>query len=148
MLRPPSEYDRGCVNHNGIQNPLPLLSYRTATGFPLMRPVNVYLVRHGETEENKTGIIQGQLDTRLNETGRGQAQILAEALKDVPFSHAFTSDLSRAADVGASVDRCPNTLRRLIIAVFLDCADSYAVPPISRAYRNPGSSRTSMCFTN
>jgi 2,3-bisphosphoglycerate-dependent phosphoglycerate mutase len=67
-----------------------------------MRPVNVYLVRHGETEENKLGIVQGQLNTQLNKTGRDQAEILAQALKDVPFSHGFTSDLSRAADVGSN----------------------------------------------
>lgn len=64
-----------------------------------MRSVNVYLVRHGETEENKTGIIQGQLNTQLNEAGRDQAHILAEVLKGVSFNYAFTSDLSRAADV-------------------------------------------------
>jgi len=68
-----------------------------------MRPVNVYLVRHGETEENKLGIVQGQLNTQLNKTGRDQAQVLAQALKDVPFSHGFTSDLSRAADTARIV---------------------------------------------
>jgi probable phosphoglycerate mutase len=64
-----------------------------------MRSVNVYLVRHGETEENKMGIIQGQQNTQLNKAGHDQARILAKALKDVPISHAFASDLSRAADV-------------------------------------------------
>ncbi|KAG8894639.1 hypothetical protein FRC00_008651 [Tulasnella sp. 408] len=42
--------------------------------------VNVYIVRHGETVENAKGIIQGQLDTQLNELGRTQAERLAEVL--------------------------------------------------------------------
>jgi len=68
-----------------------------------MRSVNIYFVRHAETEANRLGIIQGQLNTPLNRTGLGQAQVLAERLKDVPFSHAFTSDLARTADTAAIV---------------------------------------------
>ena len=59
----------------------------------------IYLVRHGETHENRAGIIQGQLDTVLNEEGVRQANKLAEAMKDVPLSAAWTSDLKRARDV-------------------------------------------------
>ncbi|KAJ2927586.1 hypothetical protein H1R20_g9511, partial [Candolleomyces eurysporus] len=58
--------------------------------------LKVYIVRHGETAANKDGVIQGQLDTQLNEEGIRQAGLLAERLKDVPFRLAFTSDLQRA----------------------------------------------------
>ncbi|OCH86900.1 phosphoglycerate mutase-like protein [Obba rivulosa] len=57
----------------------------------------VYLVRHGETEENRQGIMQGQLDTELNAAGIEQAQLTAKALEAVPFERAYTSDLIRAA---------------------------------------------------
>ncbi|KAH7343272.1 hypothetical protein B0J17DRAFT_641683 [Rhizoctonia solani] len=30
----------------------------------------VYVIRHGETNENRLGIIQGQMDTQLNDAGR------------------------------------------------------------------------------
>lgn len=60
----------------------------------------VYIVRHGETNENALGIIQGQLDTKLNETGIMQARLVGEELKDIPFKQAFTSDLQRAWKVG------------------------------------------------
>ena len=56
----------------------------------------VYMIRHGETNENASGIVQGQLDTRLNENGIYQARIVGQELKDVPFKQAFTSDLQRA----------------------------------------------------
>lgn len=63
--------------------------------------VRVYIIRHGETDENRKGIIQGQLDTSLNEEGRLQAERVAEALRDLPvkFERAWTSDLGRAVAV-------------------------------------------------
>ncbi|KAJ7286368.1 phosphoglycerate mutase-like protein [Mycena rebaudengoi] len=57
---------------------------------------NVYVVRHGETQENREGIIQGQLDTALNDTGVEQARLVANALRAVPFDFAYSSDLVRA----------------------------------------------------
>lgn len=65
-----------------------------------MPALMIHIVRHGETNENVQGIMQGQLDTDLNDLGRAQAEMLAEALEEKPFKHAFTSDLKRASDVG------------------------------------------------
>ena len=70
-----------------------------------MAGIRIYLVRHGETEANRKGIIQGQLDTSLNETGIRQAQNVARALQTIPFKKAYSSDLSRAADVGTQFTR-------------------------------------------
>jgi probable phosphoglycerate mutase len=61
--------------------------------------VSVYIVRHGETEENKLGIIQGQLDTQLNAIGWDQAEKTGESLKDIRFRIAHSSDLDRAMKV-------------------------------------------------
>jgi broad specificity phosphatase PhoE len=61
--------------------------------------VRVYIVRHGETEANKTGIIQGHLDTKLNDEGIKQAEKVGNALKCAQLGIAFTSDLSRAVQV-------------------------------------------------
>ncbi|KIY71066.1 phosphoglycerate mutase-like protein [Cylindrobasidium torrendii FP15055 ss-10] len=62
-----------------------------------MTVARVYLVRHGETESNRQEIVQGQLDTALNEQGLNQAKILGLALKDIPFDLGYSSDLSRAS---------------------------------------------------
>ena len=59
----------------------------------------VYIVRHGETDANREEIIQGQLDTALNAVGIGQARLTADALEDVPFGAAYSSDLQRARRV-------------------------------------------------
>ncbi len=61
--------------------------------------VKIYIVRHGETKENREGIIQGQLDTKLNDIGLQQAALVAEVFKDVPLIAAFSSDLERARKV-------------------------------------------------
>lgn len=64
-----------------------------------MPRVYVYIVRHGETDENVNGIIQGQKDTVLNDTGRAQSKLAGEALREVKFDIALTSDLKRATEV-------------------------------------------------
>jgi len=56
----------------------------------------LYLVRHGETEWNKNGIIQGQLDSPLTNEGIKQVQQIADELKDIHFDAIFSSDLHRA----------------------------------------------------
>ena len=59
----------------------------------------VYIVRHGETDANRQGIIQGHLDTVLNEAGIDQERLVAGALEDVPLGVAYSSDLQRARKV-------------------------------------------------
>lgn len=55
----------------------------------------VYIVRHGETEWNAQGRIQGHSDIPLSDNGRAQAQSVAQRLSGIPFSVAYASDLSR-----------------------------------------------------
>ncbi|MDE2903650.1 MAG: histidine phosphatase family protein [Chloroflexota bacterium] len=57
-----------------------------------------YLVRHGETEWNRTGRMQGHLGVPLNAEGRRQATRLAGRLRRVEFSAIYASDLARAAE--------------------------------------------------
>lgn len=61
--------------------------------------LRVYLVRHGQTKENRMGITQGQMDTILNKLGHLEANKCGKALKKVVFTRAFTSDLKRAVQV-------------------------------------------------
>lgn len=60
------------------------------------------LVRHGETEWNSGGRVQGSVDIPLSEKGRTQAEALAEffARADIRFDRIYTSDLSRSAETG------------------------------------------------
>ncbi|KAJ7461586.1 phosphoglycerate mutase-like protein [Mycena latifolia] len=61
-----------------------------------MPVARIYVVRHGETRENRESILQGQLDTELNEAGLEQARRVASALRSVHFDAAYSSDLVRA----------------------------------------------------
>ncbi|MDB5261897.1 MAG: histidine phosphatase family protein [Adhaeribacter sp.] len=57
----------------------------------------IYLLRHGQTDYNHKGIIQGSgVDSSLNETGLWQAQRFFEAYQDVPFAKIYTSALQRS----------------------------------------------------
>ena len=58
--------------------------------------MKIYLVRHGETDWNQAGLLQGQTDIALNVQGLEQAREAAERLKEVPFEIAFCSPLIRA----------------------------------------------------
>lgn len=56
----------------------------------------LYIVRHGQTDCNRRGIIQGETDTPLNEEGIKQATTMASDLKHIKFDAVFSSDLIRA----------------------------------------------------
>ncbi|AKG20463.1 histidine phosphatase family protein [Calothrix sp. 336/3] len=67
--------------------------------FPSLRPnhqgLRLLLIRHGETEWNRQGKFQGQIDVPLNENGKAQAQKAADFLQDVDIDFAVTSPMSR-----------------------------------------------------
>lgn len=63
----------------------------------------VGLVRHGLTDWNAAGRIQGQSDIPLNEEGRRQARLLANRLfdeKEYHWDYVITSGLMRAEETG------------------------------------------------
>jgi len=61
------------------------------------------LVRHGESIWNAHGILQGQADCPLSETGRQQAALVAARLAQWRFDACYTSDLARARETAKAV---------------------------------------------
>ena len=53
------------------------------------------LVRHGETDWNRQGRFQGQIDIPLNANGLAQAEAARVFLKGVPIQRAYTSCMAR-----------------------------------------------------
>jgi broad specificity phosphatase PhoE len=72
------------------------------------------LVRHGETDWNAEGRLQGQTDRPLNEFGRSQARALAEELDGERYDAIYSSDLARARETAEIVGE------RLDVPVVLD----------------------------
>lgn len=60
---------------------------------------NIFIARHGETEYNRTGRIQGRgINVSINDTGKRQAKAIAEALRDTKINHIFSSSLKRSIE--------------------------------------------------
>ncbi len=62
----------------------------------------LYFIRHGQSEANLGQYCAYQLDAPLTELGRRQAACTAGFLKDIPFTAAYASDLSRAYDTAVA----------------------------------------------
>ncbi len=56
----------------------------------------IIIVRHGESETNKLGILVGQGDFALTDLGLAQAEQTADALADEQIDAVYSSDLTRA----------------------------------------------------
>ena len=84
-----------------IALPLALITALSATrqAAPAQAPIlRIYLARHGETDWNTQGRIQGWTDTPLNATGREQAVQLKTRLTGIPLDAAYSSTLSRSRE--------------------------------------------------
>jgi probable phosphoglycerate mutase len=56
----------------------------------------IYLIRHGETEFNRQGVVQGSgVDSDLNDLGKAQAEAFFQHYHHVPFDKVYTSALKR-----------------------------------------------------
>lgn len=56
----------------------------------------LYIIRHGETDFNRQGIVQGSgVNSSLNKNGQLQALKFFQQYKDIPFDYVYTSTLKR-----------------------------------------------------
>lgn len=56
----------------------------------------IYLIRHGQTDSNKSKTFQGRTDTALNAAGIAQAQKLGEYFSNIHLDAIYCSSLKRA----------------------------------------------------
>ncbi|QAT88009.1 alpha-ribazole-5'-phosphate phosphatase [Corallococcus coralloides] len=61
------------------------------------------LLRHGETEWNALGRLQGHLNSTLSREGQRQAEALAARLATLPFQALYSSDLDRAVQTASRI---------------------------------------------
>jgi broad specificity phosphatase PhoE len=69
----------------------------------LVRETSFYFVRHGESEGNASGIVQGQLDLPLSESGYRHARAAGEWLADKGIRRMYSSPLRRCTQTAAAI---------------------------------------------
>lgn len=67
--------------------------------------MELYIIRHGETDWNTQKRLQGHSDIELNDYGRELAYITSEALKEVEFDVIYSSPLIRAYETATILKR-------------------------------------------
>lgn len=70
--------------------------------------MKLYLIRHGQTDWNAAGKIQGGTDISLNEAGLEQARCLAKRMETRPISQIFSSALRRAVTTAEAIGSTQN----------------------------------------
>lgn len=65
---------------------------------PLEGKTRIFVIRHGETEWNALGKLQGWTDIPLNEKGKKQSYELSEQFSDLKIGAIYSSTLSRAKE--------------------------------------------------
>lgn len=78
----------------------------------------IYFVRHGQTEWNKIGKMQGHKDIELNDEGREQAQVVKEKLQGIKFDKVFSSPLIRATETAKIISNQEITIDNRLIERF------------------------------
>ena len=71
--------------------------------------MTIYLVRHGQTNDNVKNKMQGWRDTPLNDKGREQARHLIPFFQSANIDIIYASDLSRAYETATIIGQAINT---------------------------------------
>ncbi len=102
----------------------------------LARMQIVYLIRHGETEFNKAGRVQGWTESPLSDLGREQARRVGERLRGVKFDIVVSSPSGRAVETAniAVENRAPIHVRDGIREINLGVWEGRSAAELRKAY--------------
>ncbi|NLO10512.1 MAG: histidine phosphatase family protein [Clostridiales bacterium] len=76
--------------------------------------MNIYLIRHGETDWNLIGKVQGREDIPLNDTGRSQARKCAMALQNTGIKAIISSPLTRAVQTANIIANTDDSIELIV----------------------------------
>ena len=77
--------------------------------------MNLYVLRHGQTDYNIEGKFQGQVDIKMNKEGEKQTDIIAQELRNIKFDIIFASPLKRALETAKKIDKVEINIDKRII---------------------------------
>lgn len=91
--------------------------------------MNIYVLRHGQTDYNIEGKFQGQVDIKMNEKGEKETDEIAIELRKIDFDVIFSSPLSRAMDTAQKINSDKIIIdKRIIERSFGDLEGKYGIP--------------------
>jgi len=96
--------------------------------------MEIYLVRHGETDWNRAQRLQGTIDTALNPIGVAQARHLANRFRWLPVSSVVTSPLARAQTTAHAIarrSRSPFVVEPLLVEIDHGSWSGLTIPAIA-----------------
>lgn len=100
--------------------------------------MKLYMIRHGQTTANRDEIFAGQVEVKLTEEGRRQAESIRPILEMLHFDRVYSSDLSRAMDTQKlampEADVMVTPLLREVGVGRLELCAFKAMEPEDRAY--------------
>jgi broad specificity phosphatase PhoE len=65
--------------------------------------MRIYIVRHGQTNENLNKVSQGHFNSQLTSLGIEQAKDISKKLKNIEITHAYSSDLDRCVKTAEEI---------------------------------------------
>jgi len=96
--------------------------------------MKLYIMRHGETDNNQRNTFQGRKDTPLNETGKKQAREAGKVLAGISFDACYTSPLIRArqtAELATGWERDKLIIEERIIEISFGVMEGTPVSQLS-----------------
>lgn len=91
--------------------------------------MNIYVLRHGQTDYNIEGKFQGQIDIKMNQNGEKQTDKAAIELKEIHFDIIFSSPLSRTRDTANKIKNQSILIdERIIERSFGSLEGEYGIP--------------------
>ncbi len=79
--------------------------------------LKIYLVRHGQDQDNASGILNGRRDTPLTKLGEAQAHEVAEKIKNfgIVFDAVYTSPLKRTKMTAEIISSDTNSPKPIVL---------------------------------
>lgn len=108
--------------------------------------MHLYIMRHGETDDNTRRVLQGQKDNVLNENGKNQAREAGRELEGIVFDRIYVSPLIRAiqtAELATGRDRkefiVEERIKEIGFGVLEGSCISDITPPYDNFFKDPAS---------
>jgi broad specificity phosphatase PhoE len=100
-------------------------SQTVATGTAPEKPLQIFLVRHGQALPDDSGHVLGP---HLSELGTTQANAVGRRLRDLPVNRIYSSDLFRANETAAAICKYKNNFPCTVLQAIREISPFHFMP--------------------